>query len=576
MPGEDEKIMKRLRCLSGQHILWTTFCLVVVSLAVGVQAQTVSPVEYNRIYGMWVEARGRNFTTAEESSALIETLRQYNFNALFPQVYAGGSAFYRSRIVPRATRIDTTYLDPLGDLVVQAHAISVSAQPLTVHAVLSVFRAYESWAEPIPPIGNVARTHPDWLTESYQGKQLTGDKAYYLDPGVPEVQNYIIMLVMEVVTNYDIDGVCLVDMCYPESGREWGYNPSAVERFNAQYQREGKPLPDDPQWCQWRQDQLTQLLHRLYSTLRSVKPGVDLAVAVDVSGEPPETADEFATCAAFYRGLQNWVEWAKEGIVDVICLKNFWQGEPRGTAFVQWTDFALQNKGQAKVLVGIAGFLNFADAILPQVRIATAHGADGIVLFNYRNPTKSDRTVFFQTVKATVFSDSYVGIPPSGIPRYEPPKISLEHYTTPTLVEVFSTSVETSPTVLVPTAVPSVSPSPFEVPPELGETPVQPLVEVTPTTPVLMATPVATAEPTTPSVKAEITPSPAPTLTPTPVVTYELPPAPPWDTIYLKNGNSVRGRVIEEINGETLIETESGLRLKIGTQLIERVEKGSR
>ncbi len=566
--------MDLLRLMSGKYISYLTFCLVVTSMSLSAQAQINGPVEYDAVYGMWAEARGRNFTIPEESSALIQTLRQYNFNALFPQVYADGAAFYRSRIVSRADRIDMGYLDPLSDLVAQAHTASATEKLLMIHPVFSVFRVYESWAKPIPPPGNIIHTHPEWITENYQGKKLTSDKTYYLDPGLPEVQDYIVRLVMEVVQNYDIDGVCLDEICYPESGREWGYNPQAVERFNRQFQREGKPLPEDPQWCQWRQEQVTQLVQRLFSTLRSVKPGVDLTVAVDVSGDPPESAEEFLSSGAFYRGLQNWVEWGEAGIVDNICLKNFWRGQPRGTVFVSWTDFALQNKGKARILMGIAGFLNFADAILPQMRIASVHGADGLVLFNYRNPTKENPTVFFQSVKATVFSDSYAGIPTSGIPPYEPPTISLEQYTTPTLVELLSVSVETSPTVLAPTPAPSVSPLPFEVVPEPAETPLIPLTEVAPTTPTVVATPVAPAMVTGPAPEPEITPSPTPT--PAPVVTFELPPVPAWDTIYLTNGNSFKGRVVEEIDGETIIDTSSGVRLKIQSSLVDKVVKGEK
>lgn len=578
--------MKPLRLMWGRFIPCSMCCLLVTGLVLSAYAQAIVPKKYNAVYGMWAEARGRNFTTAEEGSALMQTIRENNFNALFAQVYADGTAFYRSRIVPRAGRIDTAYLDPLSDLIVDAHTASATENLVMVHPVFSTLRVYESWAEPVPPPGNIIHSHPDWITESFQGKKLTSDKTYYLDPGLPEVQNYIVALVMEVVQNYDVDGICLDEIRYPDSGREWGYNPQAVERFNRQFQRQGKPLPDDPQWCQWREEQLTQLVQRLFSALRSTKPGVDLTVAVDISGDAPKSKEEFTSSPAFYQGLQNWVDWADEGTVDNICLKNFWRGQPSGTEFVSWTDFALENKGKAKILVGISGFLNFTDAILPQMRLARMHGADGLVLFTYRSPTKDDPAVFFQTVKATIFSDSYAAMPPSGIPPYKPPDISLEQYTTPTLVELLSASLETSPTEVAPApAVPGVT-SPFEMAPEAAEIPLMPLTEIEPTTPTAVTAPTAVTTPTVaatpvvpevaavPTPKAEVVASPTPTATP--VVTYELPPPPAWDTIFLTNGNSFKGRVVEEIDGETIIDTSSGMRLKIQSSLVDKIVKGTK
>ena len=47
-----------------------------------------------------------------------------------------------------------------------------------------------------------ARRHPDWVY--YFNRQI------YLDPGVPEVREFIVQTVMEVVQNYAIDAVHLM------------------------------------------------------------------------------------------------------------------------------------------------------------------------------------------------------------------------------------------------------------------------------------------------------------------------------------------------------------------------------
>ncbi|UZN00277.1 family 10 glycosylhydrolase [Lysinibacillus sp. MHQ-1] len=54
---------------------------------------------------------------------------------------------------------------------------------------------------------NVAITHPNWVVK--YGKQ------YYLNPGLPEVQDYLVEIVRELVANYDVDAVHMDDYFYP-------------------------------------------------------------------------------------------------------------------------------------------------------------------------------------------------------------------------------------------------------------------------------------------------------------------------------------------------------------------------
>lgn len=54
---------------------------------------------------------------------------------------------------------------------------------------------------------NVARKNPSWVVK--YGKQ------YYLNPGLPEVQNYLLSTIEELVSNYDIDAVHMDDYFYP-------------------------------------------------------------------------------------------------------------------------------------------------------------------------------------------------------------------------------------------------------------------------------------------------------------------------------------------------------------------------
>ena len=77
---------------------------------------------------------------------------------------------------------------------------------------------------------NVARTHPNWVIK--YGKQ------YYLNPGLPEVQDYLVEVVRELVANYDIDAVHMDDYFYPyKVANEVFPDQAAFKNYGASFKR---------------------------------------------------------------------------------------------------------------------------------------------------------------------------------------------------------------------------------------------------------------------------------------------------------------------------------------------------
>ena len=65
-----------------------------------------------------------------------------------------------------------------------------------------------------------------------------------------------------------------------------GYNPTSVARFKARYgdrakyDADGYPRNHDPLWCQWRRDQVTQFVRRLYLEATASKPSIVVSAAL--------------------------------------------------------------------------------------------------------------------------------------------------------------------------------------------------------------------------------------------------------------------------------------------------------
>ena len=197
------------------------------SAASGEFQSNLSNPEFVR--GMWVDALGPALRSADTIKKLVKDCRDSGFNAVFAQIRVGGDALYETKLVPRFLAIPAD-LDPLKTLIAEARG---GDKPLQVYAVFVTFRAWTLDAGPVPA-GHVAANHPDWLTESEDGSTSVGDEKneLWLDPGVTEVQDHLADVVADLVRNYDVDGVVLDRLRYPEVSQKIGYSKAAVERFN--------------------------------------------------------------------------------------------------------------------------------------------------------------------------------------------------------------------------------------------------------------------------------------------------------------------------------------------------------
>src|SRR5204863_27476 len=100
-----------------------------------------------------------------------------------------------------------------------------------------------------------------------------------------------------IVRNYDVDGINLDRIRYPDGNLgtnvpSWGYNPTAIARFRAETGRTDMPANTDPQWTEWRRDQVTAIVRRSYPESTALRPTSALTQATPYdSAIPPVFAD---------------------------------------------------------------------------------------------------------------------------------------------------------------------------------------------------------------------------------------------------------------------------------------------
>ena len=258
------------------------------------------PLDPPELRAVWVDAFHDGFKTPEQVDELVAWARAANLNALFVQVRRRGDAYYLKSFEPRAEDPDfAPGFDALQYLIDRAHQ---GPQRLQVHAWLATLPIwYRRDYAPARPQSRLqpARARPPipptrWLMYRDDGEAWAGNgDGRHLLPRSWQpraVQSYTTDVYVNLLRNYDVDGIHLDQVRYYEGDPlRWGYNPASVARFNAQFGLDptSQPAPTDPDWVAWRRDQVTALVRRIYTQAKAIKPNVAVTAAVVTWGRGP-------------------------------------------------------------------------------------------------------------------------------------------------------------------------------------------------------------------------------------------------------------------------------------------------
>ncbi|WP_009545537.1 family 10 glycosylhydrolase [Crocosphaera subtropica] len=257
------------------------------------------------------EIRGVWLTTNDTETLLdqpkleeaIAQLSRLNFNTVYPVVWNSGYALYPSTITEREGIQPFVHKgfqgqDPLTDLISKAHAKDLLVLPWFEFGFMA------------PPSSELAKKHPQWLTQKRDGTQTTisaAGEVVWLNPFRPEVQKFITSLVMEVMDLYDVDGIQFDDHLSLPS--ELGYDQYTVNLYKKETEKDPPANHEDPAWLKWRADKLTAYVSQLNQAIKAKKSNAIFSV----SPNPYDTA---------YQGaLQDWFTWVKKDLVDEIVVQ---------------------------------------------------------------------------------------------------------------------------------------------------------------------------------------------------------------------------------------------------------------
>lgn len=268
------------------------------------------PVKYE-MRGVWVASvvnldfPSRKDLSAEEQQAefirLLDRHQKTGINAVFVQVRPSGDALYPSFGVPfsewltgKQGDLPRPYYDPLQFMIQEAHR-----RGMEFHAWFNPFRAVFNNRTELSQT-HIFRRRPEWFVR-YGAQRM-------FDPGIPEARNYVIKSILEVVMQYDIDGVHLDDYFYPYPKPNAGAFPddSTYRRYR---------LDSAQQLADWRRSNTNRFMRNLSNGIKEIKPWVKVGVSPfgvwrnqsdDPNGSP--TRAGITTYDVLYADVRKWLQ----------------------------------------------------------------------------------------------------------------------------------------------------------------------------------------------------------------------------------------------------------------------------
>jgi uncharacterized lipoprotein YddW (UPF0748 family) len=253
------------------------------------------------IRGVWLTTTDSKVLCSQHSIAeAINFLAEIGFNVVFPVVWNKAATLYPSQVMLQTfgIEIDPLYAgrDPLAELIVEARRVGIKVIPWFEYGFASSYNLNG---------GRLLAQKPQWAARDYQGNLLKKNGFEWLNALDLEVQDFMLNLILEVIKNYDVDGIQGDDRL-PALPSEGGYDFKTVERYHQQFGKNPPKNPKDRQWLQWRADILTGFLARLNQEVKAANSNLLVSMA-------PNIYDW-----AFQEYLQDSKAWLQQGLVDII------------------------------------------------------------------------------------------------------------------------------------------------------------------------------------------------------------------------------------------------------------------
>jgi uncharacterized lipoprotein YddW (UPF0748 family) len=289
----------------------------------------------------------------------VATLKSNGFNAIIPNLLWAGVAYYPSKILP---------VSP-----------SVGEQGDQVAECLKACRKYGIEMHVWKVNHNLLHAPPEFVEKLRAAgrtqKDRQGADVNWLCPSHPE--NFALERdsMLEVVQNYDVDGIHFDYIRYPDQNA--CFCDGCRERFEAAAGTKVEHWPEDvltgkqaEAFGDWRREQITRLVRAVSQEAHKLKPGIKVSAAVFGNWESARKVVG-----------QDAKAWVDAGYLDFVCPMDYESADADFSKWVRSQVAAINHK--IPCYAGIGAYrLSGPEQLAGQIQLSRQLGADGFVIFN--------------------------------------------------------------------------------------------------------------------------------------------------------------------------------------------------
>jgi len=249
----------------------------------------------------------------QEVIDILNLHQQLGMNAIIIQVRPSADAIYPSGLEPWSRyltgipgKMPEPYYDPLKFWIEECHK-----RGMELHAWLNPYRVALNAQQPLA--GNhIAFKHPEWV--------LKYGNSLYFDPGLPQTRKFVVMVVKDIVSRYDVDAIHFDDYFYPYPLKEDFPDTTSFKYYSRGFLSSDK---DD-----WRRENVDILIKMLNDTIKSIKSWVKFGISPfgvwRNKSDDPEGSNTQAGITNYDHLYANIIKWQKNGWIDYVIPQIYW------------------------------------------------------------------------------------------------------------------------------------------------------------------------------------------------------------------------------------------------------------
>ncbi len=362
------------------------------------------PYYNDELKGVWIRPVETNPVDIRKT---LDRISSSGITDIFLETYFHGKTIYPSKYMRNYgviwQRSEFAGFDPLEVWIEEAHKRNIK-----VHIWFETF--YVGNDNPQMTPNHVLSVYPMWSNKRYSAfdsevpvPSLSEHNGYFLDPANPQVREYLLGILSEIVEKYKPDGINLDYIRYPQTvdasysnyiASNWGYTQFARNEFGYIYGIDPIDIkygtPEWDMWALYRQDKVSSFVHDVKEL---VKPYNIMLTAV--------IFPDLKKCKS--TKMQNWRYWAQNNYVD--GLTPLLLTGDQNTAVLLLKDVVKNTGSNIKLYPGL--FVTFMggtfDELLMQIQRTREFKTQGAVIFDYAHLND----VYIDALVTRTFNKSY-------------------------------------------------------------------------------------------------------------------------------------------------------------------------